>query len=201
VIGILIALVISPIIGFAAGAMLIVLSRRGLRRATATIDTPVRRGEWVSSGALAFSHGSNDAAKTMGIIAALLVADGRIASVGDLPLWVKVASGAALTLGTAMGGWRIVRTVGRRIYRMRPLDGLVSSSSSAMVILMSSILGAPVSTTQVVASSVVGTGAGQGRRHHVHWLIVREMLLAWITTLPASAVMGAVFLPIWRWSR
>ncbi len=200
VIGILVALVLSPIIGFAAAAVSIAWSRRGLRRASVALNAPVRRGEWVSSGALAFTHGSNDAAKTMGVIAALLIADGRIASVRDLPLWVSLASGLALTLGTATGGWRIVRTIGRRIYRLRPLDGLVSSSSSAAVILGSSLLGAPVSTTQVVASSVVGIGAGQSRRHHVHWRIVREMLLAWVTTLPASATMGALFLPLWRLS-
>jgi PiT family inorganic phosphate transporter len=200
VIGILVALVISPVIGFGAAAVSIAGARRGLRRASVAITEPVRRGQWLASGALAFTHGSNDAAKTMGVIAALLIADGRIASVSDLPLWVKLASGAALTLGTATGGWRIVRTIGRRIYRLRPLDGLVSSASSATVILASSLVGAPVSTTQVVASSVVGIGAGQSRRHHVNWKIVREMLLAWVTTLPASATMGALFLPLWRWA-
>jgi inorganic phosphate transporter, PiT family len=199
VLGILIALVISPILGFAAAAVASVLSARALRRASTAVHRPVRRGEWLAAGALAFTHGSNDAAKTMGVIAALLVADDRIASVADLPLWVKVASGMALTFGTATGGWRIVATIGQRIYRLRPLDGLVSTSSSAAVILASSLVGAPVSTSQVVSSSVVGTGAGRGHRHHVHWAIVREIVLAWCTTLPLSALLGAAFVPLWRW--
>ena len=114
-----------------------------------------------------------------------------------MPLWVKLAAATSLTIGTAFGGWRIVRTIGRGIYRLRPLDGLVSQGSSAAVILSSAAVGAPVSTTHVVASSVVGLGAAQ-RRQHVRWAVVSEMGLAWLITLPAAAVLAALALPLWR---
>jgi PiT family inorganic phosphate transporter len=107
-----------------------------------------------------------------------------------VPLWVKVLCAVAMTLGTALGGWRIVRTLGHGIYRIRPLDGLVSQGSSTMVIGGAAALGAPVSTTHVVASSVVGVGAAR-RRRHVRWRVVREILLAWVVTMPGCAVMGA----------
>jgi PiT family inorganic phosphate transporter len=98
-----------------------------------------------------------------------------------------------------LGGWRIIRTVGRRIYRIQPIDGLASQSSSSGVIFGASLLGAPVSTTQIVASSIVGIGVGRGRRRHVHWMIVRDMGLAWIITLPAAGVLGAATLAVTRW--
>jgi PiT family inorganic phosphate transporter len=150
------------------------------------------------SAALAFSHGANDAQKSVGVIAALLLADGRIDSL-SAPLWVKLVCAAALTAGTALGGWRIIRTVGRRIYRIQPIDGLASQSSSTGVIFGASLLGAPVSTTQVVASSIVGIGVGRRRRRHVHWRIVRDMGLAWIVTLPAAGALGAATLAVTRW--
>ena len=127
----------------------------------------------------------------MGVIAALLIATGHLDSIA-VPLWVKLACGAALTLGTAMGGWRIVRTIGRRIFRLAPLDGFASQSASTAVILAASYLGAPVSTTQVVASSVVGVGGGRRRWHHVRWAVVRSIGFAWLLTLPATAALGAV---------
>ena len=113
------------------------------------------------SAALAFSHGANDAQKSVGVIAALLLADGRIDTLAA-PTWTKLVCAAALTAGTALGGWRIIRTVGRRIYRIRAVEGLASQTASAGVIFGASLVGGPVSTTQVVASSVVGIGAGDG---------------------------------------
>ena len=107
-----------------------------------------------------------------------------------VPLWVKVACALALTAGSALGGWRIVRTIGRGIYRIRALDGLVSQGASATVIGLAAAVGAPVSTTHVVAGSVVGVGAAR-RSRHVHWPVVREMLLAWLVTLPACAALSA----------
>ena len=116
----------------------------------------------------------------------------------DCPLWVILGSGVALTLGTALGGWRIARTIGRRIYDLRPLDGLASQAGAAGVILGASVAGAPVSTTHVVASSVVGTGGGRGRWSRVRWTIVREMGVAWVTTVPATALMAAALFAAWR---
>lgn len=106
--------------------------------------------------------------------------------------------GLALTLGTALGGWRIVKTIGQRIFSLTPVDSFSSQTSSTAVILGASLIGAPVSTTQVVASSVVGVGAGRRRWRHVRWEIVREMGVAWLTTIPAAALMAVVFLLIWR---
>ena len=133
------------------------LARRALRRASRSVTGPVRGGEVAASAGLAFAHGSNDAQKTMGLMAAALVAGGRLSRFG-VPLWVVLVSAGLLTLGTTLGGWRIVRTLGRRIYPLRPLDGLVSQGSAAGVVLVASVLGAPVSTTDVVAPSIVGVG-------------------------------------------
>jgi PiT family inorganic phosphate transporter len=198
VIGVLLGLAISPVLGFAAAWAIELAARSGLRRATTRVSSPVQRSQWLTSGWLAFSHGANDAQKSIGILAVLLLAHGTSASL-SAPLWTKIACAAALTLGTALGGWRIVRTIGRRIFRIRPADGLVSQASSAAVILTASLLGSPTSTTHVVASSVVGVGVGRRRYRHVGWLVVREMLLAWVTTMPAAALLAGLFLFPWRW--
>ena len=165
--------------------------RRLARRATMRIRGPVNGAQWATSATLAFSHGANDAQKAVGVVAALLLAGGEIDSL-DAPLWATVACSLALTLGTALGGWRIIHTVGRRIYRVKPIDGLATESSSAGVIFGASLLGAPTSTSQVVASAVVGVGGGRRRWHHVHWAIVRQMGVAWLITMPITAVLAAV---------
>jgi PiT family inorganic phosphate transporter len=196
VFGVLIALAISPVLGLAFGYLVVAILRRVLRRATRRVDRPVTGAEWLMSAALSFSHGANDAQKSMGVIAALLIATGHLGST-TVPLWVKLSCGVALTLGTSTGGWRIVRTIGRRIFHLSKLDGLASQTSSTAVILASSYVGAPVSTTQVVASSVVGVGGGRRRWHHVRWEVVREMGFAWLLTIPATAALGAVIVVIW----
>lgn len=197
VVGVLIALTVSPLLGLGAGAALVRANRRLLRQATVRVRTPVRRAEWVMAGTLSFSHGANDAQKAMGVVAALLLATGHIDAL-TVPLWVRLACGAALTAGTALGGWRIVRTIGRRIIRMAPVDALATQTTSAAVILGASVAGAPVSTTEVVASSVVGVGAGRRRWRHVHWAVVRAIVVAWATTLPAAAAAGAVLYLLWE---
>ncbi len=198
VFGTLIALAISPPLGALAALTMIRILRRAARRVTRRWRTPVRGGQWVSSAALAFSHGANDAQKSIGVVAALLLANGEADSL-SAPTWTKLACAAALTAGTALGGWRIIRTVGRRIYRIQPIEGLASQTASAGVILGASFAGAPTSTTQVVASSVVGIGAGRRRLRHVHWAIVRQMGFAWLITIPITAVLAACSLELWRW--
>ncbi|HSO03737.1 MAG TPA: inorganic phosphate transporter [Candidatus Limnocylindrales bacterium] len=187
--GVLVALAISPMLGALAGWLSEASARRALRRADQRVTGALTRGQWGTCAALAFAHGTNDAQKTMGLITLALVAAGTLPEF-EVPLWVKVVCAAAMTLGTALGGWRIVRTLGRGIYRIRPLDGLASQGSSTLVIGGAAMLGAPVSTTHVVASSVVGVGAAR-RRRHVRWPVVREILLAWVVTLPGCAAMGA----------
>lgn len=198
VFGVLIALALSPVLGAAGGALTTVALRGAGRRATRRWLVPVRRAQWSMAAGLSFSHGANDAQKSVGVIAALLVATGHLDTL-EGPLWAIVACSAALTVGTALGGWRIVRTVGRRIFRMHPLDGLASQASSTAVIFGASLLGAPTSTTQVVAASIVGVGTGDGRRHHVRWQIVQAMALAWVVTLPAAAALGAATFILWEW--
>lgn len=195
--GVLIALAVSPLLGLGFGFWFARLNRRALRRATRRVRTPIRGAEWLMSAALSFGHGANDAQKSMGVIAALLLASGHLETL-TVPLWVKLICGGALTLGTSMGGWRIIRTVGRRIFRLASIDGFASQSASAAVILPASYIGAPVSTTQVVASSVIGVGGGRRRWHHVRWVTVRSIAYAWLLTLPASAALGAIMLALWR---
>lgn len=196
VFGVLIWLALSAVVVIPLAGGLSRLSRRLLRRAPASATHSVRRAEWGTSAALAFAHGSNDAQKTMGVMAVGLVAGGQLHTFG-VPLWVALVSAGALTAGTSLGGWRVVRTLGRRIYPISALDGLVSQSSSAGVVLAASLAGAPVSTSTVVAPSVVGVGAG-ARWHHVRLPVVREIGLAWLVTLPVSGLLAAAALPAWR---
>jgi PiT family inorganic phosphate transporter len=198
VFGILIVLAVAPILAAVAAFLVERLALRLLRRATTRMGGPVRAAQWCTSAFLAFSHGSNDAQKSVGIIAAILVAAGLIPSLSSVPAWAILASALMLTLGTAFGGWGIVRTIGRRIYPIHEIDGLVSQGTSATLILAATAIGAPVSTTQIVSSSVVGIGIGRGRYRHVGWQVVRQILTAWITTIPAAAVIAALSLPVWR---
>jgi PiT family inorganic phosphate transporter len=196
-VGTLVSLLVSPVIGFVFGFVLLRALRLVTRRFTQRWQQPVVGTEWLAAAALSYSHGSNDAQKSMGVIAALLLASGETSSF-TVPLWVKIATGLAVTLGTALGGWRIVRTIGSRIFGLRPLDSLASQSSSTAVILGASLIGGPVSTTQVVASSVVGVGGGRRRWRHVRWQVVRDIAAAWLTTIPAAAIMSIVALYIWK---
>jgi PiT family inorganic phosphate transporter len=198
VLGVAAVLTIAPVLGFLAGFIVDRGARRGLRRATRRLRGPVRAGQWVMSEGLALTHGANDAQKAVGVVALLLVAAGELQHL-ESPMWVELACGVALTAGTALGGWPIVRTLGRRITLIRPIDALASQAGSTAVLLGASVIGAPVSTTQIVASSVVGVGGGRRRWRHVRWSVVRAMLLAWLVTVPATAAFAVVALLPWRW--
>jgi PiT family inorganic phosphate transporter len=193
VLGACVALAVSPPLGALVAFVFVRGLRRSVSRASGRWRELAQAAQWATSATLAFSHGANDAQKSAGVIAALLLADGRIDAL-SAPLWATLGCAAALTLGTAAGGWSIVRTVGRRIYHLHPIDGLASQGASAAVILAASMLGAPTSTTQVVASSVVGVGGGRRRWHHVRWAVVRQMSVAWVLTMPASAAIAALAL-------
>ena len=197
VLGILVGILLASALGFGVSWILERVAMRLVRRASVAAGRPVRGAQWVTSAWLAFSHGANDASKAVGVIAALLVATGYIEDVADTGIFVIVGCSLALTLGTALGGWRIVRTIGRRIYPIRSLDALVSQTSSAGVIFGASLGGLPISTSQVVSSSVVGIGAGRRRWRHVSWGVVREIGVAWLTTMPAAAILAVVALPLW----
>lgn len=197
VIGVLVALFVSPFIGFGVGWALDRGLVRWSHRWTPRWQRPVVYAQWVTAGSLSYSHGGNDAAKSSGVVAALLLAAG-VTSTFEVPRWTSIFMGFMLTLGTALGGWRIVRTIGRRIFPITPLDSFASQTASTGVIFGASLIGAPVSTTQVVASSVAGVGGGRQRWRHVGWEVVREMLIAWVTTIPAAAVLSIGFYYLWK---
>lgn len=198
VLGVMAVLALAPLLGFGGGLLADRAARRAARHATNRARGPVRAAQWVMAGALALGHGANDAQKAIGVVAVILLAGGETDSLGA-PSWVALACGAALTAGTALGGWPIVRTLGRRLVRLRPIDSIASQTSSAAVLIAASVAGAPVSTTQVVASSVVGVGVGHQRWRHVRWHTVRNMLLAWLVTVPAAAAFAVTALLPWRW--
>jgi PiT family inorganic phosphate transporter len=183
------ALLLSPLLGFGVGFALQRLMLRALARATPRANRHLRRGQWVTAAALAFSHGTNDAQKGMGILTLVLLTGGVLPSFA-VPLWVVVVCASAITLGTLTGGWRIVRTLGFGIYRIRPLHGFDSQLASAAIVLGAGLLGGPVSTTHVVSSSIMGIGAAE-RPRSVRWGKAREIATTWLVTLPGAAVLGA----------
>jgi PiT family inorganic phosphate transporter len=152
-----------------------------------------RFGQVISGGLLAFAHGTNDAQKTMGVITLALIANGTIAesSSPDIPTWVIIASAVAIALGTYTGGWRIIRTMGMRIHKMDAAQGFSAQGAGAAVILASTHFGFPLSTTQVIAGAVMGSGAGK-RLSAVRWGVAGNIAIAWVMTLPAAAGVGAL---------
>jgi inorganic phosphate transporter, PiT family len=149
-----------------------------------------RFGQVISGGMLALAHGTNDAQKTMGVIALALVASGHLAPDADPPFWVVVSAATAIALGTYSGGWRIIRTMGFRIIKMDTAQGFTAQGAGAATILASSHFGFPLSTTQVIAGGVMGAGAGK-RVSAVRWGVAGNIVVAWLLTLPASAAIGA----------
>jgi PiT family inorganic phosphate transporter len=187
---ILSALFLSPVIGLAAGYLTMQLILRALRHATPSVNWIFRRAQVVTLTALALSHGTNDAQKTMGVITMGLVASGRLDGFA-VPIWVIAVSAGAIALGTFSGGWRLIRTLGAKIYRIRPVHAFASQASGAAVILGAALVGGPVSTTQVISSSIMGVGAAD-RIKMVRWGVLREMATAWMLTIPVTAALAAL---------
>jgi PiT family inorganic phosphate transporter len=186
---VLLALFLSPPIGFFVGAILMRILLFLVRNSSPRANTIFQYGQIPTALSLALSHGANDSQKTMGIITMGLVVLG-FQQQFEVPVWVVLASASAMALGTAVGGWRIIHTLGGKFYRIRPIHSMASQLSSAGVILGASLLGGPVSTTQVVSSSIVGVGAAQ-RVSQVRWGVTREILMAWLLTIPISAILAA----------
>ncbi len=189
VIGTLLAIGISPIIGGVVAAGMRRILGRSLKRASRGAIAPVRLGIWITAGLVGLADGSNDGQKAMGLIAALLVA-ARTIPTFYVPFWTRVLVAVVLATGTASGGRKIVKTVSSRFYRGGSLDGLAAQGASAISILGAAWLGAPVSTSTVVASGMIGVGASR-RVRHVHWPTVRTVVSAWVITLPACGILGA----------
>jgi len=186
---VVIALFTSPIIGFLAGFVLLRVTLLLAWNATPKINTFFKRIQAVTALALALSHGTNDAQKTMGIITLALVTGGYL-QMFHVPLWVILLSSTMMGLGTVLGGWRLIRTLGGKFYKIKPVDGFVSQLASATVILVASLAGGPVSTTQVVSSAIMGAGAAE-RANKVRWGVAQEIAVAWVFTIPATALVAA----------
>ncbi|HEX5828805.1 MAG TPA: anion permease [Candidatus Limnocylindrales bacterium] len=195
---VLIPLVTSPVIGFiGALTLMVVLSWMvyGLTRGANGPDRrPLselfRRMQVFSAGFMAFAHGSNDAQKTMGIITLALFSAGVIDTV-EVPFWVVVVSATALSLGTAVGGWRIMQTMGHRVVELEPIHGFAAETTAATVIYTAAHFGMPVSTTHVISSAIMGVGTSRGVRG-VKWGVARRILVAWVLTIPAAGVVGGI---------
>jgi len=183
-----IALILSPIIGFWVGYALHKIMMLLLRGTHPSINRDLRRLQFVTSAGLAFSHGANDAQKSMGILTLVLLLGGFIPTF-EVPFWVMLACSLTITAGILSGGWQIVRTLGFSIYKIRPLHALDSQLTAASVIFASSLFGAPVSTTHVVASSIMGIGASE-RPKAVRWGKAGEIVVTWLITIPGAAAMS-----------
>jgi PiT family inorganic phosphate transporter len=187
---VLLGLVLSPIVGFWVGFAIQRVMSGLLQGARPGVNKGLRRSQWVTSAWLAFSHGANDAQKSMGIITLVLVLSGHLATF-TVPFWVILTCAGAITLGILSGGWRIVRTVGFGIYKVRPLHALDAQLTSAAVIWSASLVGAPVSTTHVVSSSIMGIGSSE-RPRAVRWSKAFEIVRTWLITIPGAATVAAV---------
>jgi PiT family inorganic phosphate transporter len=186
---IILALLISPLLGLGAGYLVTKIIFLLARNASPRINRTLQRLQLASSFGLALGHGSNDAQKTMGVLVLGLLATGQIETF-NVPTWVLVVSALGMALGTALGGWRVIRTLGGKIMRVRPVHGFASQLGGLGVMWGAAFLGGPVSLTQVMSSSIMGSGAAQ-RLKGVRWQVGREMVVAWLLTIPVSALVAA----------
>jgi PiT family inorganic phosphate transporter len=188
---VLIPALVAPTVAFIVGVVAITFAYRIVgRQRPGPVTRGFRFGQILSGGMLALAHGTNDAQKTMGIIALALVANGNLAEGADPPTWVIVSAATAIAVGTYMGGWRIIRTMGTRIHKMDAAQGFTAQGAGAAVILASSHYGFPLSTTHVISGGVMGSGAGK-RLSAVRWGVAGNIVGAWLLTLPAAAAIGA----------
>jgi len=185
-------MILAPLIGMVVGFTLMVLVLNVFKNETpGRVDKVFRRGQLLSAAAYSLGHGTNDAQKTMGIIAVLLFSTGYLGSEFYVPLWVVLAAHAALGLGTMAGGWRIVKTMGMRITKLRPVGGFCAETAGAIMLISTAVGGIPVSTTHTISGSIMGVGAIQ-RFSAVRWGVAGKILWAWILTIPASALVAAI---------
>ena len=189
---VVIPMVASPLIGFGGSYLFMLLLLWIFRKHNAVkANRGFRWGQIVSAATMAFGHGTQDAQKTMGVIALTLVVSGHLSSGAGIPLWVILSSAAAISLGTYSGGWRIMRTLGRRIFSLTPVSGFAAQSVASAVMLGTAAYGLPVSTTHVISSSVMGVGATR-RLSAVRWGVAGNIVVAWILTIPAAAAVAAL---------
>ncbi len=184
---------VSPLLGFLLGSFMMIVVAWAFRRSTPSrVDRWFRRLQLVSAGAYSLGHGGNDAQKTIGIIWMLLIATGYASADAELPpTWTIVACYAAISLGTMFGGWRIVKTMGQRITKLKPVGGFCAETGGALTLFLATALGIPVSTTHTITGAIVGVGSTQ-RASAVRWGVAGNIVWAWIFTIPASAFVAAI---------
>jgi inorganic phosphate transporter, PiT family len=186
-------IVLSPLIGLCLAAVLMIAASWSSVRATPFVaDRRFRVLQFISSSLFSLGHGGNDAQKTMGIIAVLLYSQGYLGTEFHVPFWVVITCQAAMGLGTLSGGWRIVKTVGSKITDLKPIQGFCAETGGAMALFGATFLGIPVSTTHTIIGAVVGVGAMR-RTSAVRWGTASNIVLAWVITLPAAGIVGAIF--------
>ncbi|WP_174273794.1 inorganic phosphate transporter [Sphingomonas bacterium] len=187
------AIFLSPLLGLLLSLVMVLLTSWLLRKRTpAFADRFFRKAQLVSAAAYSLGHGGNDAQKTMGIITVLLYSQGILHGAFHIPLWVVLACQAAMAMGTLMGGWRIVHTMGSKITRLTPSQGFCAETGGAITLFLATIGGIPVSTTHTITGAIVGVGAAR-RMSAVRWNVASSIVVAWVVTLPAAAIVAALF--------
>ena len=187
------AIVLSPASGFVLALILVLIVSWMFVRATPLkVDKIFRHVQFVSASAYSLGHGGNDAQKTMGIIAALLFAHGMSGGSFHVPFWVVLSCQAAMALGTLFGGWRIVRTMGSRITRLSPMQGVCAETAGSLTLFAATWMGIPVSTTHTITGAIIGVGAAR-RVSAVRWIVAKDIVVAWIVTMPAAGLIAAGF--------
>lgn len=192
VLKIIVSLILSPLIALGGGMIVMIILLWICRKMSpAFLNEKFKKAQIISAAMMSFSHGANDAQKAMGIITLALLSGGLITSM-EVPLWVKVSAATAMGCGTAVGGWKIIRTMGGKIFKLEPISGFAADLNSSIVIFIATMLHLPVSTTHVVSGSIMGVGTAK-RVKAVRWLTAQQMLKAWVLTIPISAVLAGVF--------
>lgn len=186
---IVVGLIISPLAGFVIAYLLQIISKIILRNSKYELNKTINKLQWIMSALLAYSHGTNDAQKVVGIITLAITCANNV-SFNTPPMWIRIISGLTMFLGTLFGGWSIMKTLGREIFTIRSIHSFNSQLSSGSSLILATMLGAPVSTTHVVVGSVMGVGAGDEYKL-VNWGIAKEILAAWLITIPSSALVSA----------
>ena len=197
----ILAIVVSPVLGFVLALLLVaIVSWLSVRSTPFAVDRAFRTLQFASASLYSLGHGGNDAQKTMGIIAVLLYSQGYLGTTFSVPFWVVIACQTAMGLGTLMGGWRIVRTMGSRITRLTPMQGFCAETGGAATLFMATAFGVPVSTTHTITGAIIGVGAAR-RTSAVRWNVASSIVVAWVITIPASALVAWVtFLLTWMMS-
>jgi PiT family inorganic phosphate transporter len=194
----LLAIVLSPAVGFGLALLLVLIVSWLFVRATPSgVDRTFRGAQFVSASLYSLGHGGNDAQKTMGVIAVLLYAHGHLHGAFHVPLWVVLSCQSAMALGTLLGGWRIVHTMGSKITRLTPMQGFCAETGGAITLFMATYLGVPVSTTHTITGAIIGVGAAR-RVSAVRWGVAKNIVVAWVITMPAAGLIAALFYTLAR---